>query len=46
LLLVVGAFFAQVFFLHEDWIHTIVIGAILVALVYVQRDAIRQRLGM
>ena len=42
----VGAFFAQVFFLHEDWIHTIVIGAILIALIYVQRDAIRERLGM
>lgn len=34
----VGAFFAQVLFMHEDWIHTIVIGAILVALVYLQRD--------
>jgi putative oxidoreductase len=42
----VGAFFAQVLFLHQDWIHTIVIGAILVALVYLQRDAIRERLGM
>ena len=48
LLLVVdlGAFFAQVLFLHEDWIHTIVIGTILVALIYLQRDAIRERLGM
>lgn len=42
----VGAFFAQTLFLHEDWIHTIVIGAILVALIYLQRDAIRERLGM
>jgi uncharacterized membrane protein YphA (DoxX/SURF4 family) len=42
----VGAFFAQVFFLHEDWIHPIVIGAILVALIYLQRDAIRERLGI
>jgi putative oxidoreductase len=42
----VGAFFAQVLFLHQDWIHTIVIGAILVALVYLQRDAVRERLGM
>jgi hypothetical protein len=32
----VGAFFAQILFLHEDWIHTIVIGAILAALVYLQ----------
>jgi uncharacterized membrane protein YphA (DoxX/SURF4 family) len=42
----VGALFAQVLFLHEDWIHTVVIGAILVALIYLQRDAIRERLGM
>lgn len=42
----VGAFFAQILFLHQDWIHPIVIGAILVALIYLQRDAIRERLGM
>ena len=42
----VGAFFAQILFLHEDWIHTIVIGAILAALVYLQRASIRARLGM
>ena len=36
----VGAFFAQVLFLHADWIHTIVIGAILAALVFLQRDSI------
>jgi putative oxidoreductase len=42
----VGAFFAQVLFIHEDWIHTIVIGAILAALVFLQRDSIRERLGM
>jgi putative oxidoreductase len=42
----VGAFFAQTLFLHKDWIHTIVIGAILVALVYLQRGAVRERLGM
>jgi putative oxidoreductase len=42
----VGAFFAQILYLHEDWIHTIVIGAILVALIYLQRDAVRERLGM
>jgi uncharacterized membrane protein YphA (DoxX/SURF4 family) len=41
----VGAFFAQILFLHQDWIHPIVIGAILVALIYLQRDAIRERLG-
>jgi hypothetical protein len=33
-------------FLHQDWIHPIVIGAILVALIYLQRDAVRERLGM
>jgi uncharacterized membrane protein YphA (DoxX/SURF4 family) len=42
----VGAFFAQILFLHEDWIHPIVIAAILVALIYLQRDAIRERLGV
>jgi putative oxidoreductase len=42
----VGAFFAQIMFLHQDWIHPIVIGAILVALIYLQRDAVRERLGM
>jgi uncharacterized membrane protein YphA (DoxX/SURF4 family) len=42
----VGAFFAQVFFLHEDWIHPIVISAILMALIYLQRDVIGERLGM
>ena len=42
----VGAFVAQIAFLHGDWIHPIVIGAILVALIYLQRDAIRERLGM
>ena len=42
----VGAFFAQILFLHEDWIHTIVIGAILVALIYLQRQSVRERLGL
>jgi uncharacterized membrane protein YphA (DoxX/SURF4 family) len=42
----VGAFIAQVGVLHQDWIHTVVIAAILAALVYLQRDAIRARLGM
>lgn len=32
-----GAFVAQVSILHMDWIHTIVIGAILAATVYLQR---------
>ena len=41
----VGAFFAQIAFIHSDWVHTIVIGAILAALVYLQRDSIGERLG-
>ena len=42
LLLVVdiGAFIAQIAILHMDWIHTIVIGALLAAVVYLQRDQI------
>lgn len=42
----IAAFFAQVLFIHMDWIHTIVIGAILAALAYLQRDSNRERLGM
>ena len=42
----VDAFFAQVGFIRSDWIHTIVIGAILAALVYLQRDSIAARLGI
>jgi uncharacterized membrane protein YphA (DoxX/SURF4 family) len=42
----VGAFVAQVAVLHLDWIHTIVIGAILAALVYFQRGQIQSRLGL
>ena len=32
-----GAFVAQVFVLHVDWVHPIVIGALLVALIWLQR---------
>jgi putative oxidoreductase len=42
----IGAFIAQVTVLHQDWIHPIVIGAILAALIYLQRDSIRARLNM
>jgi uncharacterized membrane protein YphA (DoxX/SURF4 family) len=42
----VGAFIAQVSFIRQDWIHTIVIGGILAALAYLQRDSIHARLGM
>jgi uncharacterized membrane protein YphA (DoxX/SURF4 family) len=34
----IGAFFAQILVLHMDWIHTIIIGLMLAALVYLQRD--------
>lgn len=36
LLVDVGAFVAQVAVLHEDWIHTIVIGVVLAAVIYLQ----------
>lgn len=42
----VGAFIAQISVLHQDWIHTVVIGALLAALIALQRDTIRARLGM
>ncbi len=34
-----GAFIAQITVLHIDWIHTIIIGLVLAALIYLQRDA-------
>lgn len=37
-----GAFVAQVAVLHGDWIHTIVIGLILVVLIYLQRDQLKR----
>jgi putative oxidoreductase len=42
----VGEFIAQIGALHMAWIHPIVIGAVLVRLVYLQRDQIRARLGL
>ena len=41
----IGAFIAQVTVIHQDWIHTIVIGVILAVLVYMQRQQITDRLG-
>jgi putative oxidoreductase len=41
----IGAFIAQITRLHMDWIHTIVIGAVLVALIYVQRRQILRWIG-
>ena len=33
-----GAFITQIAVLHGDWIHTVVIGAILGTVIYLQRD--------
>ena len=46
LLVDAGAFVAQVAVIHMDWIHTIVIGAVIAALIYLQRDALKARLGL
>jgi putative oxidoreductase len=37
LLVDIGAFFAQIAILHMDWIHTVVIGALIGLLIYLQR---------
>jgi len=36
-----GAFVAQIAILHVDWIHTVVIGALLATVIYLQRDQLR-----
>ena len=41
----VGAFIAQVTRLHQDWVHTIVIGAVVAGLLYLTRSTIQIRLG-
>ncbi|WFU07236.1 DoxX family protein (plasmid) [Rhizobium sp. CB3171] len=41
----VGAFIAQVTVLHIDWIHTVVLGAIIVLLIYLQRAGTAQLRG-
>ena len=38
-----GAFVAQIAVLHMDWIHTVVIGTILGAVIYLQRDRFGSR---
>ena len=40
-----GAFVAQVAILHVDWIHVVVIGALLTLLVYLQRDTLANLRG-
>lgn len=41
----VGAFIAQVTRIHQDWIHTVVIGAVIVALLYLTRSTITDRIS-
>lgn len=41
----VAAFGAQILVLHQDWIHPVVIGVLLAALLYVQRRQILDRVG-
>ena len=41
----VGAFIAQVTRIHQDWVHTIVIGAVVAGLLYLTQSAIQNRLG-
>ncbi len=38
-----GAFITQIAVLHGDWIHTVVIGAILASVIYLQRDRFGSR---
>lgn len=45
LLVDVGAFFAQAFVLHMDVVHTIVIGVVICALLYLQRAQFRTLFG-
>jgi len=45
LLVDIGAFFAQVFAIHMDFIHTIVIAIVILTLIYLQRDALKARFG-
>lgn len=40
-----GAFVAQVFVLHMDWIHTVVIAALIGLLIYLQQSALRALTG-
>ncbi len=41
----VGAFIAQVTRIHQDWTHTIVIGAVIASLLFLTRSTIQNRLG-
>ena len=39
----IGAFIAQVTRIHQDWVHTIVIGAVIAGLLYLTRSTIQYR---
>ena len=41
----IGAFFAQIMRIHQDWVHTIVIGAVIVVLLYLTRSTIQNRIS-
>jgi putative oxidoreductase len=41
----IGAFFAQVFRIHMDIIHTLVIGAVLLVLIYLTRHTVMNMIG-
>jgi uncharacterized membrane protein YphA (DoxX/SURF4 family) len=45
LIIDIGAFFAQIIVIHQDFVHTIIIAAILAALVFVQRGQISSRIA-
>jgi putative oxidoreductase len=42
LLVDIGAFLAQITILHMDWVHTVVIGAVIGLLIYLQLRALRK----
>jgi len=42
----IGALIAQLTAIHDDWIHPLPIAAILIAVIYLQRGALRARLGL
>lgn len=42
----IGAFVAQLTAIHDDWIHPLPIAAILIAIIYLQRGALRARFGL
>jgi putative oxidoreductase len=41
----IGAFFAQILRIHQDWVHTIVIGAVIAVLIYLTSSTIQNRIS-